>query len=60
MLSVAAAQENTIMSYSVNETSMLVVMVGAVVSMVTLEALETELELDLEVDDALLDGADAI
>ncbi len=48
------------MSYSVNETSMLVVMVGAVVSMVTLEALETELELDLEVDDALLDGADAI
>jgi hypothetical protein len=61
MLSVAATHENTTMSYSVNTTSTLVVMVGATVSIVTLELLEFDAALELVVDiEDVLDWLDDI
>lgn len=60
-LSVAAAHEKTTISYSVNTTSTLGVMVGAAVSIVTLDALELEVALEFATDvEDVLAGLDDI
>ena len=60
-MSVAATHENTTRSYPVNTTSTLVAMVGATVSIVTLEVLEFDAVLELVVDiEDVLDWLDDI
>lgn len=60
-LSVAGVHENTIRSYPVNIVSTLGVIVGAVVSIVTLDALELEVALELATDiEDVLTGLDDI